>query len=602
MKKIVDFIRNLSIVVKFTLIILLAFVLLSGSILISANLYTKERLATYYDVHSSNNKQLLDKIDSYISDISNVTKIPLTYKINDTTYMSLLSDFNETGNNSYEFQRQNEQIFEQIMTYKNEVNSCYIFNTKGDGDYKVKYAIYAPFDPTGESWFEETIDRFGKPVFVKTYELPHIVNDHLKPVYVFGIARGIVQLKTGSVIGVLLVNTEVKYLEKLCKEISIGKNQRILIMNGNYCIYDTKNEFTANNVPTHNAIMSVPQQTQDSFFQLDMDGTKCYSSSLFSDKFGLRIVSIAPADDLLGGLTKIQFTNFLQLILIIFVILLITLFAIRKVVSPITLLSSMMRMAEDGDFSNHVRFDTRDEVGKLAISYNSLIDKINSLIKEVYIEKINSNELELQMLQSQINPHFLYNTLESISMMAAINDDDVTSDMAASLGSILRYSISDLNASVSLWDEINHIKQYVSLLEYRFKNQYQLRIDIPTTLYSFQMPKLILQPVIENAIYHGMRSIRTGGLIVVSARKTDRNTLTISVTDNGAGIPEDKLHDLNAYINEENNDFDSIGLRNVNKRIKLFCKADKKNTGIGVKIENAPAGGTCVIISLLDQS
>lgn len=598
MKRIVSYFKNLSIVVKFSLIIVLAFILLSGSILISANLYEKERLATYFDVHTSNNQQLLDKIDSYISDISNVTKIPLTYKINDITYMSLLSDFNENSNNSYEFQRQNEQIFEQIMTYKDEVNSCYIFNTKGEGDYKVKYAIYSPFDPSDTYWFKEALDRFGKPVFVKTYELPEIVNKRLKPVYVFGVARGIVQLKSGDVIGILLINTEVDYFERLCNDVRLGTNQRFLIMSDTHCIFDSNGEFTAKTMPSDNKIMYVPEETKDSFYKFTLDNRSTYATSLKSDNYGLRIISIAPSDDLLGGLTRIEFTNFLQLILIIFAILLVTLFSIKQVVSPITFLSSMMKMAEDGDFTNHVKFDSLDEVGKLAMSYNSLIDRINSLIKEVYLEKINANELELQMLQSQINPHFLYNTLESISMMATINDDDTTSDMAASLGSILRYSISDLNASVSLLDEIGHVKEYVALLEYRFKNQYRLEVDIPAALYSTQMPKLILQPVVENAIYHGMRTVRTGGIIRVSASKSARNTLEIRVSDNGSGIPNDKLITLNDYINEKNDSFDSIGLRNVNRRVHLFCKDEKDSSNVGVFVESGIEGGTVVIIRI----
>ena len=252
----------------------------------------------------------------------------------------------------------------------------------------------------------------------------------------------------------------------------------------------------------------------------------------------------------------------------------------------------MMKMAEDGDFTNHVRLETRDEVGRLANSYNSLIDRINSLIKEVYLERINANELELQMLQSQINPHFLYNTLESISMMATINDDDITADMAASLGSILRYSISDLNLPVSLGDEVNHVKQYFSLQEYRFKNQYRLETDIEPSLLSLQTPKLMLQPIVENAIYHGMSTVRSGGLIRITGERKGRGVYEIRVTDNGAGIPAEKLESLNDYINEKNENFSSIGLRNVNRRIKLFCG---ENAGVTV---SSTGGNTVVTIRL----
>ncbi len=108
----------------------------------------------------------------------------------------------------------------------------------------------------------------------------------------------------------------------------------------------------------------------------------------------------------------------------------------------------------------------------------------------------------------------------------------------------------------------------------------------------------ILQPVVENAIYHGMRTVRTGGIIRVSASKSARNTLEIRVSDNGSGIPNDKLITLNDYINEKNDSFDSIGLRNVNRRVHLFCKDEKDSSNVGVFVESGIEGGTVVIIRI----
>ncbi|WP_026507663.1 cache domain-containing sensor histidine kinase [Butyrivibrio sp. MC2013] len=593
MKKIKELYSHLSITVRFTLIIVLAFILLASSILFSAGLYTKEKLASYRDIVESNNNQLLDKADSYISDIANVTKIPLTYKENDMTYMSLLSDFNKSGNASYEFQRQNEQIFEQIMMYKSDVNSCFIFNNEGNGDYKVKYAIYTPFDPTGEEWFLKAVEGFGKPVFVKTYELPEVVNEKLRPLYVFGIARGIVMLRSGSVIGILLVNTDVSFFRKLCDDVKLSDGHRFLIMKDDYCIYDSAELLTASDIPEQSVISTIADKSGAELYKCSIDGITSYAGSVSSDTFGLRIISIIPSDELLGGISRIRISGFIQLLLIIFAVLMLTYIAIRKVVKPITLLSSMMKVAESGDYTAHVKIDGSDEIARLADSYNSLIDKTDSLINEVYLEKIAANEMELQMLQAQINPHFLYNTLESISMMAIINDDDTTADMAATLGSILRYSISDLNKPVSLGDEVSHIKSYIQLLEYRFKKQYSFELDIPAMLYSVPTPRLILQPVVENAIYHGMNSVREGGLVKVSAVRTGENALDITVTDNGIGMDRDMLDNLNDYINEKNDLFKSIGLRNVNRRIKLFCGKDA-----GLFVYNAEGGGTKVVIRL----
>ncbi len=592
MKKINDFFRNLSITWRFTLIILLAMILLSVSILYSANLYRKERINSYYDIIKSDNEQFLDKLNGYATDIANVTKIPLTYTQNETKYLPLLADFNVKGVNTYDFQKENEQIFEQIMTFKSDVNSCYIFNIAGNADYKVKYAIYRPFNPKGTTWFNDAIDAFGKPVFVDTYVLPNVVNQRLNPVYVFGIARGIVQLKSGSVIGVLLVNTEVNYIAELCEDIKLTENQHFLVLHGDNCIYDSTGICTGTTLNSDSVVYTL-DPSADTFTKVKYNDRSCYATSLYSKEYGIRIVSFTPVNELFWGINQIQLENFIQILVIIVCVLLITIIALRRLIAPIILLSSMMKIAESGDFTSHINLKRDDEIGRLADSYNSMIDKINNLIHEVYLAKINSNELEMQMLQAQINPHFLYNTLESISMMATINDDDTSADMAASLGSILRYSISNLNEPVTLSDEINHIKQYIELQEYRFKKQYTFNINIPAKYYSYPTPKLVLQPVVENAIYHGMSTVRTGGLITINAIETAPGILEISVTDNGSGIPEDKLIELNDYINEKNEHFKSIGLRNVNRRIKIFCGSE-----VGLIVSNAKQGGTCVTIIL----
>jgi two-component system sensor histidine kinase YesM len=116
------------------------------------------------------------------------------------------------------------------------------------------------------------------------------------------------------------------------------------------------------------------------------------------------------------------------------------------------------------------------------------------------------------------------------------------------------------------------------------------------------MPKLILQPVVENAIYHGMRTIRTGGVIKVTAFKAFRGLFELRVSDNGSGIPEDELKLLNDYINEKNDSYDSIGLRNVNRRIRLFCREEKDSSDVGVIVECGEDGGTLVRILVRDMS
>ncbi len=584
--------KDIPIFFRLSIIILFVFILTLGLFLVTYISYQKEKQTSIYHTVDSSNHQTISKIDDYIDDLSNITKLPLTYKQADVEYMTNLYNFAVKGENTFTFQRLNEQIFEEIFTLKKSVNSCFIFNLEGVGDYKVRDAIYQPFNPSSEEWFPNCIEAFGKPVLVDTYELPNVVNERSKPLYVFGLARGIVRLENGSVIGILLVNTEITFFEEITENMQLTDNHRIIILHDDYTIYDTETEYIGKT--TEQALLSVPANTDREMYTLNMDGADMLASSVTSSSSNWRIISLLPEEELFSDINHALQRNILMLTIVMTLSMGLLFLISRQIVAPINRLVKVMKIAESGDFNSRILVDRKDEVGMLSESYNSLLEKIDELIHEVYIQKIASSELELQMLQSQINPHFLYNTLESISMMATLNDDDITADMTANLGSLLRYSISNLNHQVTLGDEIAQLKKYASLQEHRFHSQYSIEIDIDQKFYPSSMPKLILQPIVENAIYHGMSSVQSGGKILVSATKVSHNTLLITVTDNGKGMSADKVKDLNGYINEENELFKSIGMRNVNRRIQLFCGSE-----YGLTVQSAPEQGTTVSVRIL---
>jgi two-component system sensor histidine kinase YesM len=165
--------------------------------------------------------------------------------------------------------------------------------------------------------------------------------------------------------------------------------------------------------------------------------------------------------------------------------------------------------------------------------------------------------------------------------------------MASYLGSILRYGINKNKNEVTVSEELDNLEKYIYLQDIRFHNVYTIKINVDPNLHIINIIKLILQPVVENAIYHGMKDIRSGGEVVVNGYKMDKNILIFEVVDNGKGMSEKLTKDLNDYINDRNNLFNSIGLRNVNKRIKI-----RYGEAYGVVIESEPGVGTKVIISL----
>lgn len=166
-----------------------------------------------------------------------------------------------------------------------------------------------------------------------------------------------------------------------------------------------------------------------------------------------------------------------------------------------------MKITKKGDFNIKVKVDSKDEIGQLSKTFNIMTERIKSLINEVYVDKINKKGLELQMFQNQINPHFIYNTLESIHMMAEINNDKDTAVIASSLGSIIRYGLSRKNNLVTVKDEIKNIETYILLQKIRVENIESFIVEVDKSLYKHKVIKLILQPIIENTIYHGMDDI-----------------------------------------------------------------------------------------------
>lgn len=541
-------------------------------------------------------KETMNQLDSYIRDVSKISQIPLTYRMTDQTYLTAMKAYNDSNRLTLDFQKMNERMFEEIMAYKSDINSCFVFNGNGCGDYKVKKAIYNVMDPTKTKWFQECYEAYGKPIIVDTYEIPYVADKVNVPLQVFGIARGILKIDSNEVVGVLLINTEVTYIRDIINDVKVSENQRTILLSDSYTIYDTDEANIAKDAKKE--IVDLASDTTDGVRKITLeDGSRAMLYVEASELTGWKLISLVPEDEVLGELKDAQKRIVFETVLGIGVMLILLFFIITRISRSIHKLEAVMKLAEQGDFEQHVRVESKDEIGNLTGMFNSMVKRINSLINEVYKQKIYHSELELQMLQAQINPHFLYNALESISMLAIMNDDDQTSEMASNLGHILCYGISNYNAEVSLYEEIENLKKYIAFQEMRFKSSYSITIDIRPELYDVKMIKMIIQPILENAIYHGMKDVVKDGKIVISAEIKDKNILELIVYDNGIGMTEEEVHDLNEYIQGNNQKYKSIGLRNVNRRIKL-----QYGEKYGVFVESQKSIGTTVYASIYIDS
>lgn len=235
---------------------------------------------------------------------------------------------------------------------------------------------------------------------------------------------------------------------------------------------------------------------------------------------------------------------------------------------------------EKGNFDVTLEVRGNDELGKLAHQFRKLISKINQLIAEEVNKKESTREVELRALQTQIDSHFLYNTLENIKMIAEIEEQYVISDSITALGEMMKYNMSWKREYVSLEEEVNHIKNYISLMNIRYNNKIKLLIDLNEDLLRVEVLKLILQPMVENSVKYAIKSNAAEELQLTIAGFIEQKSVIIDVIDNGIGITEEQVSMLNNVMSGnsqidgealyENKKGNGIGLKNVNERIKLF--------------------------------
>ncbi len=260
---------------------------------------------------------------------------------------------------------------------------------------------------------------------------------------------------------------------------------------------------------------------------------------------------------------------------------------------PIERLSEVTDQAAKGDFS--VRFDVRSsaEVNTLNDSLNMMIDKINNLLEQVTREQTRLRKAEFELLQAQINPHFLYNTLDAIVWLAEAGDQKKVVSMVGSLSEFFRTSLNQGKDIIPIREELQHVRSYLEIQHVRYQDILEYEIHVPEELYRYLIPKITIQPLVENALYHGIKNKRGQGRIVIDGSQ-EKDFFLLRITDNGIGISRERLRQvrdgIRSKIPTEN---DIYGLYNVNERIRLNF-----GEGYGISIESVYGEGTVVSIML----
>ena len=324
---------------------------------------------------------------------------------------------------------------------------------------------------------------------------------------------------------------------------------------------------------------------------LNIDKRKYFATQITSAYTGWTYVNIVSYRQVLENANIIK--TYMALIYVAFLIIVVYM-GIRfseSITKPIEKLMLKMKKVEKGDFEIEPEIISGDnEIARLSSDFDIMTGKINNLIKENYMKQILIKEAQLRALQGQINPHFLYNTLESIYWLAETNKQDNISVMAKSLGDLFRSSISNKESVISLYDEIQILQNYISIQKIRYEERLEFKIDIEEDLLKYSVHKLTLQPIIENSINYGLERIVGVCKIEVRAVKADQ-WFEILVADNGPGAEADLLEKLRK--GEIKARGTGIGLMNIDERIKITF-----GELYGISINSETGKGTTVRIKL----
>ena len=311
---------------------------------------------------------------------------------------------------------------------------------------------------------------------------------------------------------------------------------------------------------------------------------------------GWKVVNVTSISELTRDISQIVPVSILIAIIVCVIGILLSIQFSSSIAKPVRRLTRLMKKVETGDFSGKFKVRYQDEIGQLGTSYNMMLDEIQRLMDTVMEEQAELRKAQFKILQEQINPHFLYNTLDSINWLSRMGRNDEVVVMVNAFTKLLRIALSRGKDVITVGEETEYINNYLTIQKIRYKKKLFYEVDIPRSMHSCFTLKLILQPIVENAIYHGVKSKKGGGYVYVEGRE-EEGSLVFTVRDTGAGLPEDAVRELNANmkrpLGEEWTGEKSFGMKNVSDRIRVFF-----GYPYGLVFESKEGEGTTVTITI----
>lgn len=528
-----------------------------------------------------------DRIDVVLEDAVKLSaQLSLTENIN-VFMLSNESDF--FRDNIYSSVKDTIRMYTGVFNY---VDSIYIYSSKRQ--FIVSNLDSGSLDAyEDKSWYDEYEKRKNEPAWtqvrMKSNKYPYLIS-YVNPV----------KLNENEPLGAIIINLDVEKMEKLALNSIKETDDKVMIVDdNNNIIFSTDHSLLMSDISKLEFYKDIPLNNKESFRIMGDKKHEQMVSVVTSDYHPWKFVSVIPLSAYEERLNRMSgfIRNFI-IISALFAFIFAAFLSVRSYNPVKNILSLLKNPGQWDEEKGQKTNNKRDEIKDIALNIVRNVYSNQQLQKEIKDYMVMLDKAQTTALQAQINPHFLYNTLETIRWMAMgmSNGDNPVSQVVLNLSELLRLSLDNNEQIITIEEEIRHAKLYVSILMLRYGEKLEVEWKVDESILNCKTVKICLQPIIENAVYHGIKPLRKQGRILISVFPQD-SVVIIEVSDNGVGMESGMVKELNTAMKEKYLlKSEHIGMQNVNQRIKLLLGEE-----YGIEVSSEPQVGTTVTINLPRQ-
>ena len=518
-----------------------------------------------------------------------------------------------------DLEKEDAKLNDRLMFLKSyTINDISFTCVMGENGLMIKstYSFFNDVDFRDTDWYQKVIVS-DSPVWFDAHEDQFMVVNRSTYNYVT-MGRPMVDQTTGEKTGVVLIEFREDIIYDNIQHVTSNSNSQIFFYDADYnSVLRTNDNLLAQDIQKElrgykisgvldgkisdavkadiDSSLSVPTVGEVDSFRTKINGEE-YFVCVANLVSGWKMVDVMSIDELSSNTRQIVPFSLIVALGVCLVAVFLSLQFSSSIAKPIKSLIGLMKKVEVGDFTGKFQVKYRDEIGMLGKSYNLMLEEIQRLMHTVREEQRELNKAQVKILQEQINPHFLYNTLDSINWLSRMGRNDEVVVIVNAFTKLMRIALNKGRDVITVQEEAAHAQSYLTIQKIRYKKKLDFEMEIPEVMREYVTLKLILQPIVENAIYHGIKAKKAGGEIFVSGYE-QQDCLVFTVKDTGVGFGESTLAELNENLQKPFGivwtGMDSFGIKNVSDRIKVFF-----GYRYGLRYESVLGEGTTVYITI----